>query len=1312
LSEESIFTGALEKAAGAEREQFLEDACGGDFALRRRIDELLALHEGGSGLLDGITAIVDSKWEASLRDPAPSLALGTLVAGRYRLLERIGEGGMGEVYAAEQISPVRRRVALKLVKPGLDSRSVLTRFERERQALAVMDHPNIAKILDGGVTESGRPFFVMEYLKGIPITEYCDQVRMPVPQRLELFRTACQAVQHAHQKGVIHRDLKPSNILVAMYDEKPVVKVIDFGLAKVIDQPISELAHATGHAVLVGTPLYMSPEQAKLNNLDIDTRSDVYALGVILYELLTGSTPIAREEFQRTAWNEAMRLIREVDPPTPSSRVSSNEALPSLAAQRQVEPAKLTRLIRGELDWIVMKSLEKDRERRFDSARALEKDIENYLLGAPLTAGPPSKIYHWKRFAWRNRWTIGTTALVLASLTIGLAVASYGLYYAMRATESERLAKTNEEERRKEADVQRVRAEEREEDAIAAVKRFAKSITENPELKTNPSLESLRKTLLKEPLAYFQALRERLQAHQQSPPRARLQLAEALVELAELTDAIGDKGEAIEAFDEAVAILEPWANEYPGNGFQWKLASVLNARAVAHFQIGKIGQAIEDLQNSIRWLEILLDESPENIDFLKTLAAAKARLGSMHATTGDRTAALIQWEDAKSIFASLVQRTPTSQDEQSEIAENFLNLGMLSTDTLNFDLALSSFEKAIEITEKLAAEEQQSVAYRLALSRAYDQCANLLYKHGKVESSLDLYEKNRVLLERLTHENPTTTEFQASLAECYFSIWTVHFNIGKRTEASEALTQSREILSRLVQDHPMVTNFQRRLANVYSNLGTMHFVEGDFAACVKAYSQCIAMQEKLVRENPTNQSLKTILAHSFQRLGVYHHEVGMYKEAGAYGEKSSQLLMEDSHSDRASNHQLHVFALSKLLMGGSLSRSGDLERGLLAFREAGEVLERLVNRDPSDFHFLSDLAHAYSNQGKNLESLGKLDDALIELFKAQRVSERVLDLTAAQPEYILLKTGIQDSIGSVLRTMSRLDEALETFASAKEFLEHGTREYPGNPRISQNLARVMHNMALVLLDQKEYAMTKAMLQDAIRLQQQALDKNPLNATSREHLINHYSNLGKVAIALGDFELAWESQRQQSKLAMDDARFRQLDEHIEAVWRGESSAESMELIQFAHRSYATGAYAKAVRFWQDAFQRAPELVEDRNSQHAYNAACNAVLATHEMTASNVDTNIASIAKLREQAMQWLSAELDAWTSLLITGAPAESPRVAQTMKHWQTDFDLYLIRDATSLEQLPEGERKAWQELWNRVEELRIMAMDTRSAVTP
>jgi serine/threonine protein kinase len=328
--------------------------------------------------------------------------VGTAI-GPYKLIQAIGEGGMGTVWMAQQTAPVKRLVALKVIKPGMDSRQVLARFEAERQAVALMDHPNIARVLDAGATAAGRPYFVMELVKGVPITRYCDDHRLTPRQRLELFVPVCQAVQHAHQKGVIHRDLKPSNVLVAQYDGRPVPKIIDFGIAKATGQQLTEHTLVTGFGAVVGTLEYMSPEQAELNQLDIDTRSDIYSLGVLLYELLTGSTPLEKKRLKEAALLEVLRVIREEEPPRPSARLSTTDELPAVAANRGMEPKRLSGMVRGELDWIVMKCLEKDRSRRYETANGLAADVQRYLADEPVLACPPSAGYRLHKFARRHK---------------------------------------------------------------------------------------------------------------------------------------------------------------------------------------------------------------------------------------------------------------------------------------------------------------------------------------------------------------------------------------------------------------------------------------------------------------------------------------------------------------------------------------------------------------------------------------------------------------------------------------------------------------------------------------------------------------------------------------------------------------------------------------------------------------------------------------------------------------------------------------------------------------------------------------------
>jgi len=429
----SIFSAALDFQSEADQTAYLSQVCRDEPGLRARVQALLLAHAGAGQFLESHEEKFCRQISPELvttEAPSPAPGVGTVVAARYKVLEPIGEGGMGTVWLAQQTEPVRRKVALKLIKPGMDTKEVVARFSAERQALALMDHPNISKVLDGGVTDQGRPFFVMELVRGTPITEYCDRARLAVRDRLGLFVQVCQAVQHAHQKGVIHRDVKPSNVLVTEQDGKPVAKVIDFGVAKAVGQQLTANTVYTRLMQLVGTPLYMSPEQAQLSAVDVDTRADIYSLGVILYELLIGTTPFDQERLKTAGHDEIRRIIREEEPIRPSTRLSTlGQAAETVSSKRGSDARKLSALCRGELDWIVMKSLEKDRNRRYETVSALAQDVQRYLNDEPVLACPPSFGYRLGKFLRRNKGPVLAAALVLLALVSGAIGLVFGLMW-------------------------------------------------------------------------------------------------------------------------------------------------------------------------------------------------------------------------------------------------------------------------------------------------------------------------------------------------------------------------------------------------------------------------------------------------------------------------------------------------------------------------------------------------------------------------------------------------------------------------------------------------------------------------------------------------------------------------------------------------------------------------------------------------------------------------------------------------------------------------------------------------------------------
>ncbi len=424
---------------GAARAAYLEKSCAGDDALRSKVERLMAAYEQQGEAIDKTL-----RSGASLLQEGP----GTVI-GRYKLLQQIGEGGFGVVFMAEQLEPVQRKVALKIIKAGMDTKEVIARFEAERQALALMDSPNIARVLDAGATESGRPYFVMELVKGTRITDYCDQNNLPNDERLDLFIKVCHAMQHAHQKGVIHRDLKPSNVMITMHDGEPVPKVIDFGIAKATGQRLTGKTLFTRYEQMIGTPAYMSPEQAAMSGLDVDTRTDIYALGVLLYELLTGETPFDNETLAQAAFDEVRRMISETEPPKPSTRLHTmGTKLAEVARHRHTEPGALRRSVRGDLDWIVMKALEKDRRRRYETANDLARDVERHLEHRPVVAGPPGTVYRTRKFVRRHRLGVALAGSVTGALVIGLAVSLLAFAKASqerdRAMAAEQRAAANE----------------------------------------------------------------------------------------------------------------------------------------------------------------------------------------------------------------------------------------------------------------------------------------------------------------------------------------------------------------------------------------------------------------------------------------------------------------------------------------------------------------------------------------------------------------------------------------------------------------------------------------------------------------------------------------------------------------------------------------------------------------------------------------------------------------------------------------------------------------------------------------------------
>jgi serine/threonine protein kinase/tetratricopeptide (TPR) repeat protein len=563
---DEIYWEAAQLTSSDEQAVFLDRACEKTPALRQQIEKLLRARTKAERFLEQPAA---APIAATLDMPPVTETVGSVI-GPYKLMEQIGEGGMGVVYVAQQEKPVKRRVALKIIKPGMDTKQVIARFEAERQALALMDHPNIAKVLDVGATETGQPFFCMELVRGLPITEYCDKKTLNTRERLDLFILVCKAVQHAHQKGIIHRDLKPSNILVTIMEDGPLPKVIDFGVAKATNQQLTEHTLYTAHSQMIGTPLYMSPEQAEMTGFDIDTRSDVYSLGVLLYELLTGTTPFDKQTLKEAGFDEMRRIIREEEPPRPSDRISTlqAEALSTVSAHRNIDPHRFSRQIQGELDWIVMQALEKDRTRRYESASAFAADVQRYLNDEPVEACPPSTVYRLRKYTRRNKGVLSTLILVTVALLAGTGIS---LWQANKARDALKLADQrfeDEQQARRDTDTQRDLAESNLQlamDALNAV--YLQAVGTDRVFDDRELIESRRiltgkeKQLLQTGLDFY----AQIASQNDSNTTATFGAAQAFLQIGNLRASLGEEQEAETAISEAITRFRKLSEAFPDN---------------------------------------------------------------------------------------------------------------------------------------------------------------------------------------------------------------------------------------------------------------------------------------------------------------------------------------------------------------------------------------------------------------------------------------------------------------------------------------------------------------------------------------------------------------------------------------------------------------------------------------------------------------------------------------------------------------------------------------------------------------------------
>ncbi len=804
--------------------------------------------------------------------------------GPYKLLQQIGEGGMGVVYMAEQTHPVERRVAFKIIKPGMDTQQVIARFEAERQALAMMDHPNIAKVLDAGTTSTGRPFFVMELVKGLPITQYCDEQHLSPRERLELFVPICQAVQHAHQKGIIHRDLKPSNILIARYDDKPVPKVIDFGVAKATSQKLTERTMFTQYGQLVGTIDYMSPEQAQFNQLDVDTRSDIYSLGVLLYELLTGETPFDQKRLRTAAYEEMLRIIREEEPPRPSVRLSSCETLVSVAANRHMEPHKLGVLVRGELDWIVMKALEKDRSRRYETANAFAGDVQRYLADEPVQACPPSAAYRLRKFVRRNKGPALATLLIFLALIAGVSGTTWGLIRANQErliVERQRneLAERNQE--LKAAHEHQRLLNERARQAIEAVT----SETAIEHLTREKELRPEQKDFLDKMIQYYaESAKDSAATDEERSRQAR-----AYFRMGRLNQILNHTEESENAYRRAVAFGRRLAVDFPGQPeFRQELAGSLNNLGVLLVAINRPHEAEAAYREALTVCRQLAADFPDRPEYSQRAAGSLNNLGNLLLETNRTPEAEAAYDEALAIRKHLANNFSDQPIYQRALAMSHNNLGWLYESTRRPEKAESAFGDAVGLQRQVVAAFPNRPEFRLDLVKYLINLGNLLRDKGKLREAEAAYGEGLPIAKQLAADFPMRTQFSLELASGLNNMGMLLRERGRLPEAEAEYFKALAIDKQLVSSFPTIPDYRNKLAGTLLNLAYAANIRRDFAAARRLVDEATPYHRAALQANPQNPEYR-----AYYRNGL----VELTQSCAGQGDRSAALAAATKRRD-------------------------------------------------------------------------------------------------------------------------------------------------------------------------------------------------------------------------------------------------------------------------------------------------------------------------------------------------------------------------------------------------------------------------------
>jgi serine/threonine protein kinase/tetratricopeptide (TPR) repeat protein len=857
--------------------KYVADACGPDTELQRQVMHFLHVHQEAGSFLEqpAVVALQATAAYAAAPDtPPPTEGPGTLI-GPYKLLQEIGEGGMGTVYMAQQTEPVKRQVALKVIKPGMDSRQVVARFEAERQALALMDHPNIAHVFDGGATATGRPYFVMELVRGVPITNFCDENRLAVRERLELFISVCHAVQHAHQKGVIHRDLKPSNVLVTWHDDKAVVKVIDFGIAKATGQQLTDKTLFTNFAQMIGTPLYMSPEQAQLSGLDVDTRSDVYSLGVLLYELLTGTTPFDRERLRTVGFDEIRRMIREEEPARPSTRLSTQgQAASTASANRKSDPARLSRLLRGELDWIVMKALEKDRNRRYESASVFAADVQRYLHNDAVLACPPSVGYRLGKFLRRYKGPVLAASVIVIVLAAGIVGTTAGLLGALAQSdlkETARLQALREKDAKEDALRDAVAAAEEETRARRQTQRALNMMTDEmmeDHLGRQPQMTERQRQFLENVLAEHEVFA----AARADDAEGKKSRAEGFFRVGRIRLRLGEHEEGMAAFRDAAALWKQLAGDFPDQPeYRYNEARSYHNLGILRRDTGRHKEAESAFDDALTILKPLAADFKDRPEFRFQLAVTHVDLGILLKETSSRLKeAEDHYDAALPLFEALVKEFPRQPDYRRGLAFGHLNRGSLMWATNRDDKAESDYRTTVDIRKQLVKEVPERFEYRQELALSYNYLGIVQRANLQVKEAEESYRAALEIRKELAALFPSRPDFRDDLAQSYLNLGNLLHKLLRHKDAEAAYLDALPILKELAKTFPNRPGFRRRLAGVHNSLGLLLKDAGRPKDAEAAYGEAVNVLRQLVADFSTVPDYHNELAGTLGNLAQFH----------------------------------------------------------------------------------------------------------------------------------------------------------------------------------------------------------------------------------------------------------------------------------------------------------------------------------------------------------------------------------------------------------------------------------------------------------